>query len=65
MKKLNLIFALITLFCQILAFIGIFVSETNDQLMCSLFSFLGFGTLCGIILILDAKKVDENLVVSN
>ena len=63
MKNLNLIFAIITLFCQILGFIGIFISETNDELMCSLFTFLGFGTLCGVILIFDGKKVDENLVV--
>lgn len=59
MKKLNLIVALIGLVGQVLGFVGIFIADSNDQLMCSLWTFLGFGCVGAIALITDAKEVKE------
>ena len=60
MKKLNLIIALVGLVGQLTGFVGIFVADSNDQLMLSLWTFLGFGCVGAIALILDAKEVKEN-----
>ena len=59
MKKLNFIIALIALVGQVTGFVGIFVADSNDQLMLSLWTFLGFGTLGAIALITDAKEIKE------
>jgi hypothetical protein len=55
MKKNFLILAMIGLIGQIVGFIGIFISETNDSLMLSLWTFLVFGCIGGIALILDDR----------
>lgn len=55
MKKLNFIVALIALVGQVSGFIGIFVADSNDQLMASLWTFLLFGMLGGMALILDVQ----------
>ena len=59
MKKLNLIIALIALVGQVTGFVGIFVADSNDQLMLSLWTFLGFGCVGAIALITDAKEIKE------
>ena len=59
MKKLNLIIALIALVGQVTGFVGIFVADSNDQLMLSLWTFLGFGCFGAIALITDAKEIKE------
>ena len=59
MKKLNLIVALIGLVGQVLGFVGIFIADSNDQLMCSLWTFLLFGGVGAFALITDAKEVKE------
>lgn len=59
MKKLNLIIALVGLVGQLIGFVGIFVADSNNQLMLSLWTFLGFGTLGAIALITDAKEIKE------
>lgn len=56
MKKQFLILALIGLIGQLTGFVGIFVSETSDDLMLSLWTFLIFGSISGIAIILDNKK---------
>lgn len=61
MKKLNFIVALIALFGQIAGVVGLFVSETNNQLMLSLWTFLGFACIGAISLITD-KKVNERIM---
>ena len=61
MKKLNLIVALIALVGQVLGFVGIFVADSNGQLMVSLWTFLGFASVGAIALITDRKK-DEKKV---
>ena len=61
MKKLNLIIALVGLVGQLTGFVGIFVADSNDQLMLSLWTFLGFGCIGAIALILDAKEIKEKL----
>jgi hypothetical protein len=55
MKKSNLILASISLIFQVLGFIGIFISETNNQLSLSLVIFFSSCVLCGIVLIVDSK----------
>jgi hypothetical protein len=60
MKKLNLIIALIALVGQVTGFVGIFIADSNDQLMLSLWTFLGFACLGAIALITD-KKEEKNL----
>lgn len=55
MKKLNFIVALIALVGQITGFVGLFVSETNNQIMLSLWTFLGFACIGAIALITDKK----------
>ena len=59
MKKLNFIIALIALVGQVTGFVGIFVADSNEQLMLSLWTFLGFGCVGAIALILDAKEIKE------
>jgi hypothetical protein len=61
MKKLNFIIALVGLVGQLTGFVGIFVADSNDQLMLSLWTFLGFGCVGAIALILDAKEIKENV----
>lgn len=51
MKRINLIIAIIALIGQLLGFIGILISETKDQLMFSLWAFLGFCLIGAITLI--------------
>jgi hypothetical membrane protein len=59
MKKLNLIIAIIALVGQVTGFVGIFIADSNNQLMLSLWTFLGFGCVGAIALITDAKEVKE------
>ena len=59
MKKLNFIFALIGLVGQVLGFVGIFIADSNAQLMASLWTFLLFGGVGAVALITDAEKVKE------
>ena len=59
MKRLNFIIALIGLVGQVTGFVGIFIADSNDQLMLSLWTFLGFGCVGAIALILDAKELKE------
>lgn len=61
MKKLNFIVALIALVGQIAGVVGLFVSETNNQLMLSLWTFLGFACIGAIALITDKKVNEKNL----
>ena len=61
MKKQFLILALIGLIGQLTGFVGIFVSETSDDLMLSLWTFLIFGSISGIAIILDNKK-EKNIL---
>lgn len=61
MKKQFLILALIGLIGQLTGFVGIFVSETGDDLMLSLWTFLIFGSISGIAIILDNKK-EKNIL---
>lgn len=60
MKKLNFIVAIIGLVGQLLGFGGIFAAKSNDQLMLSLWTFLGFACVGAIALITD-KKEEKNL----
>ncbi len=59
MKRLNFIIALIGLIGQVTGFVGIFIADSNNQLMLSLWTFLGFGCVGAIALILDAKELKE------
>ena len=61
MKKLNFIVATIGLVGQLLGFGGIFAAKSNDQLMLSLWTFLGFACIGAIALITDNKKEEKNL----
>jgi hypothetical protein len=56
MKRLNFIIALIGLVGQVTGFVGIFIADSNDQLMLSLWTFLGFGCVGAVALITDAKE---------
>ena len=56
MKKLNLIVAFIGLVGQVLGFVGIFIADSNAQLMASLWTFLLFGGVGAFALITDEKK---------
>lgn len=60
MRKLNFIVAVIGIVGQLLGFGGIFASKSNEQLMLSLWVFLGFGCVCAIALLTD-KKEEKNL----
>ena len=60
MKKQFLILAIIGLIGQITGFVGIFVSETGDNLMISLWTFLIFSSICGSAIIFDNKKEKDN-----
>lgn len=60
MKTLNFIVAVIGIVGQLLGFGGIFASKSNEQLMLSLWVFLGFGCVCAIALLTD-KKEEKNL----
>jgi hypothetical membrane protein len=55
MKKLNLIFALIGLVGQVLGFVGIFIADSNAQLMASLWTFLLFGGVGAV------AKIDKSI----
>lgn len=61
MRKKFLILGLIGLIGQLTGFVGIFVSETSDDLMLSLWTFLIFGSFSGIAIILDNKK-EKNIL---
>ena len=61
MKKLNLIIALIALVGELLGFVGIFVADSNEQLMLSLWTFLGFCCVGALALLTDNKKEENNL----
>jgi hypothetical protein len=55
MKKNFLRLAMIGVIGQIVGFIGIFISESNNSLMLSLWTFLVFGCIGAIALILDDR----------
>ena len=55
MRKKFLILAMIGLIGQLIGFIGIFISESNNSLMLCLWTFLLFGCIGAIALILDNK----------
>lgn len=55
MKKQNLIFALIGLIGQVLGFIGIFVADSNEQLLASLYTFTAFGCIGAVSLLLEKR----------
>lgn len=55
MKKLNLIIAIVGLVGQLIGFVGIIVADSNDQLMLSLWTFLGFACIAAIAFITDKK----------
>lgn len=57
MKKSNLIISSIALVGQVMGFIGIFVADGHNQLMLSLYTFLLFGCIGGLSLILDSRRV--------
>ena len=59
MKKLNIILTIIALVGQVLGLVGIFIAESNDQLMCSLWTFLLFGCSAAIIILIDSRQVKE------
>ena len=61
MKKQFLILAMIGLIGQVIGFIGIFISESNDNLMISLWTFLLFGCVGAIALIFD--NMDKNNIL--
>ena len=56
MKKSNLIISSIALVGQVIGFIGIFVADGHNQLMLSLYTFLLFGCIGGLSLILDSRR---------
>lgn len=60
MRILNFIVAIIGLVGQVLGFGGIFASKSNDQLMLSLWVFLGFGCVTAIALLTDNIKKEKN-----
>jgi hypothetical protein len=65
MKKLNFVIAIIALVGQLLGFGGIFAAKSNDQLMLSLWTFLGFACIGGLSLIFSGeknKKISENIL---
>jgi hypothetical protein len=57
MKKSNLIISSIALVGQVIGFIGIFVADGHNQLMLSLYTFLLFGCIGAVSLILDKRSV--------
>ena len=57
MKKSNLIISSIALVGQVIGFIGIFVADSNSQLMFSLNTFLLFGCIGALSLILSKRSV--------
>ena len=59
MKKINFIVAIIGLVGQLLGFVGIFISKSNDQLMISLVTFLAYSTLGALALIFNGKENDK------
>ena len=61
MKKLNFIIALVGLVGQLIGFVGIFVTDSNNQLMLSLWTFLGFGCITAIALLTDNIKKEKKL----
>jgi len=56
MKKLNLIVAIIGLVGQVLGLVGIFIADSHNQLMCSLWTFLLFGVVSAVAFIKDTNK---------
>lgn len=56
MKKSNLIISSIALVGQVIGFVGIFVANGHNQLMLSLNTFLLFGCIGGLSLILDSRR---------
>ena len=61
MRILNFIVAIIGLVGQLLGFVGIFVADSNNQLMLTLWTFLGFGCITAIALLTDNIKKEKKL----
>ena len=60
MKKELFILAVLGIVGQIISLIGIFFySESNDALMINLWSFLGFGSLSAVVLLVDKKQTEK------
>ncbi len=65
MKKLNFIISLISLVGQLIGFVGIFIADSHNQLMLSLWTFLGFACIGGLSLIFSGeknKKISDNIL---
>ena len=60
MRILNFIVAIIGLVGQVLSFVGIFVADSNNELMLTLWVFLGFGCVTAIALLTDNIKKEKN-----
>lgn len=62
MKKELFILAVLGIIGQIISLVGIFFySETEDALLINLWSFLIFGTLSAIVLIVDKKQTEKKI----
>jgi len=62
MKKELFILAVLGIVGQIISLIGIFFySESNDALMINLWSFLGFGSLSAVVLLVDKKQTEKKM----
>jgi hypothetical protein len=62
MKKELFILAVLGIVGQIISLIGIFFySESNDALMINMWSFLGFGSLSAVVLLVDKKQTENKM----
>jgi len=63
MKKLNLIVAVGSLVFQVVSFINIFLSNTNEQIIFSIVVYIGFSILSALAILLnDKEKNNLNII---
>lgn len=61
MRKDILTLAIIGIIGMVTSLIGVFISVTNDALLLSLWSFIGFSLLACSVLVIDKKITEKEL----
>ena len=61
MRKDILTLAIIGIIGMVTSLIGVFISVTNDSLLLSLWSFIGFSLLACSVLVIDKKITEKQL----
>jgi hypothetical protein len=61
MRKDILTLAIIGMIGMVTSLVGIFISATNDSLLLSMWSFIGFSLLACSVLFIDKKITEKEL----